>query len=149
MNMNPQELLELFQKINNFDKHLNLELNNNSDKLQYSLTIANEHLSSPKTSHGAVIAAMMDAVLGIEALSHAVSKGCLCSTVEFKINYLQPALLGDKLTGHAQIDFKGKSLVVTSATINCGEKLVAKGQGTFNLYPFEKKDFSGFEPLEK
>jgi len=62
--------------------------------------------------------AMVDAVLGVPVLSHAVTEDKLCATVEFKINYIAPAKLGDKLVGTNTIDFKGKSLVVSSGQRN-------------------------------
>ncbi|MDC1174691.1 PaaI family thioesterase [Bacteriovoracaceae bacterium] len=147
--MNQTELIDLFDKISHFDKHMGLELyevdSNENKKIEYSLKVETKHLSSPQSCHGGVIAAMMDAVLGIETLACAAKEGNLCSTVEFKLNFIQPAKLGDILKGQAQIDFKGKSLVVTSGTITSQGGLVAKGTGTFNLYPIHKKKLSDFD----
>ncbi|GAB4020305.1 MAG: hypothetical protein Fur0010_22800 [Bdellovibrio sp.] len=137
--MDAKELEKLFKKTSQFDKTLEMDLKIiKAGEIEYSMTVSNCHLSSPTVSHGGAIAGMMDNVLGVTALSYAVTQNKLCSTVEFKINYLNPAKLGDKLTGTAQIDYIGKRLVVTSGFIKCGEKLIAKGMGTFNLYPMEK-----------
>jgi acyl-coenzyme A thioesterase PaaI-like protein len=140
--MNPLDLIELFKKINHFDQLMGLDLQfNDKTKPHYELKIQEKHCSSPGVAHGAVIAAMMDAQLGIMALSHAVTLNQLCSTVELKTNFLNPAGLDDTLEGSGVIDFTGKSLVVVSAWLekkSSGE-LVAKGMGTFNLYPMDKK----------
>ena len=144
--MTPKELETFFRKYSKLDQTLGLKLDiQGPGEITYTLTIDERHLSSPKTAHGGILAAMMDDVLGVTALSMAVTKGFLVSTVEFKLNYLQPARLGDTLVGSALIDFQGKSLIVTSGSIKCGDQMICKGQGTFNLYPIEKNTFHGFE----
>jgi len=131
------DLIEQFSKICQFDKTLGLELVSTSPA-RYKMTIDERHTSRKGVSHGGAVVGMMDAVLGISALSFAMDKKMLCSTVESKINFLQPALIGDCLEGIAEIDFAGKSLIVVSAYICVGEKKIAKAQGTFNLYPMDK-----------
>jgi len=156
MKLSPEQIIDLFKQYGNWDKSLGLEIalekkTNGEEDLFYQLEIDERHLSRPTTSHGGVIAAMMDSVLGIRALQEATSRGHLCSTVEFKINFLRPALKGDKLEGKAKIDFSGKSLIVLSAQIyatatneNKPSSLVAVGQGTFNLYLADSKEFNDF-----
>ncbi len=155
MKLSPEQVLELFKQYGNWDKTLGLEIGLDDDKnIFYELVIDERHLSRPTTSHGGVIAAMMDSVLGITSLQEATSRGMLCSTVEFKINFLRPALKGYRLRGVAQIDFSGKSLLVTSAEIqvisghkkNKGQEILtlAKGQGTFNLYVSDTSEFNDF-----
>jgi acyl-coenzyme A thioesterase PaaI-like protein len=140
--LKPIDLLALFKKMNHFDEHMGFYLELDSErKPYYQLKIQQQHCSSPGVAHGAVIAAMMDAQLGILALSHAVTLNQLCSTVELKTNFLNPALVNDSLIGSGTVDFTGKSLVVVSAWLKKKEtqELVAKGMGTFNLYPMDKK----------
>lgn len=135
-------LKELYKKYNNLDKKLGLELTVISPGvIKYELEVKKKHLSSPKVGHGATVAAMMDAILGTTALSKVYDKGNLVSTVEFKINYFKPILKGDKLIATGEIEFEGKSLIVTTAKIikqKSGE-LVSKGMGTFNIYPMSKR----------
>ncbi len=143
--MDPKNLVHLFKKINQFDRHFGLSFTVDGPGLAtYELIIADQHLSSPGVAHGAVVAAMMDAQLGITALSLAVIDHQLCSTVELKTNFLQPAKLGDHLIGIGEVDFKGKSLIVVSAKIQhkTSGELIARGMGTFNLYPMTKKELS-------
>lgn len=111
--------------------------------ITYRMKIQEKHLSSPNTAHGAAIAGFMDCVLGLSALSEAITKDNLTSTVEFKINYIRPVKLGEELIGTGRVIHKGKSLIISSGEIRIekGQELVAMGQGTFNTYPFSKKDF--------
>lgn len=131
------DLIEQFSKICQFDKTMGLELINLKPP-RYKLVIDERHTSRGKVSHGGAVAAMMDAVLGVCALSYAMEREMLCSTVESKINYLQPASIGDTLEGTAEIDFAGKSLIVVSAYISKENHKIAKAQSTFNLYPMDK-----------
>lgn len=158
MKLNAQGIVDLFKQYGKWDKTLGLEINiDDQGNIFYDLVIEDKHLSRPTTSHGGVIAAMMDSVLGITSLQEAASRGMLCSTVEFKINFLRPALKGHRLRGKATIDFSGKSLLVTSAEIQVlpnghskedskGQynQILAKGQGTFNLYIPDTEEFIGF-----
>jgi uncharacterized protein (TIGR00369 family) len=133
---------KIYSDVVKFDDHLGMVLSVHSPgDITYTLDIEDKHLASPDTCHGGVISGMMDAVLGITALSFAVSKNNLCATVEFKINYLSPVRLGERLEGSGTIDFYGSKLIVTSGAIieqNRG-RLVAKGLGTFSQYPLAKK----------
>ena len=115
---------------------------------EYRMTIRDEHLSSPGTAHGGVLAGLLDAVLGAAALSQAFVSGDLVSTVEFKINYLRSVHLGQQLLAVARVEHAGSSLLVSSGTIYRqpaepgGELLaVAQGLGTFNRYPASKREF--------
>lgn len=148
--MTPLELKDLYKRINHFDRTLDFNLEIKEDgTVTYETIIAEKHLSSPGTCHGGALAALMDNVLGVTALAHAVTEDMLCATVEFKINYLNPAKLGDKIYGEAEIDYKGSRIVVTSGTLRTDDKLIAKGLGTFNLYPASKSSFFGLETQPK
>ena len=138
-----KEFEKLYSELVQFDRFLGLQLQVLAPgKIIYDLKVRKHHSTSPDACHGGVISAMMDAVLGVTALSWAASKGNLCSTVEFKVNYLAPVRPGDHLQGSAAIDFPGSSLIVVSGHIKemkSGE-MIAKGMGTFSQYPIEKKD---------
>lgn len=139
--MNP---LDLYIQMNKFDKSNGLVLTaKEPGDIQYEMKVLEKHLSSPNTCHGGAISGMMDAVIGSTALSMAFTEGNLVSTVEFKINYFKPVFEGETLIGTGHIEFTGKSLMVTSGKIikkDTGD-LVAIAQGTFNIYPMEKRDF--------
>ena len=132
--------LEKFEEVNTFGK---------TNGHQYEVIKAGEvitkmkildiHQNSPGIAHGGSLAGMMDAVLGVAALSSTVLDGNLVSTVEFKINYFKPIYLNDELVGKGKVIRKGKSLVVSIGEIYRGEEMVAHGQGTFNVYPIAKR----------
>ncbi|GGE98536.1 PaaI family thioesterase [Hymenobacter cavernae] len=146
----PQDLatmLAIYNKINNYGRTNGMELQVQAPgDVTYTMAVREEHLSSPNTCHGGAIAGLMDAALGAAALTLALPKGELVSTVEFKMNYLQPVYLHDVLVAHGWVEQAGKTLVVASATITCPSRdnaVVARALGTFNRYPASKRDFEG------
>ena len=142
--INVDQFFEVFKSINKYDidNKLSFELHS-PGSITYHIQISEKHLSSPNNAHGAILAGFMDCVLGLSALSEAITKNNLTSTVEFKINFIRPVHLGDKLKGIGTVVHKGKSLLISSGEIRNAEtgELVAMGQGTFNTYPISKKDF--------
>ena len=103
-------------------------------------------MATPKAAHGGVVAAMMDGVLGVAALTISAKDLKLVSTVEFKINYLSPAFFGDVLIGIVKVIKQGKRIMVCEGEIfeKTSNRLIAKAIGTFNAYPYQK---AGIEDL--
>ncbi|HEX8428458.1 PaaI family thioesterase [Hymenobacter sp.] len=138
-------LVAIYNQINNYGRVNGMDLTvPRPGEVVYTMTVRDEHLSSPGTCHGGVVAGLMDAALGAAALSLAFTAGELVSTVEFKINYLHPVHLHDHLVARATVEHSGKTLVVSSAFISCptrNDLVVARGMGTFNRYPADKRDF--------
>lgn len=141
--INIDQFITLFKSINKYDMDNGLEFTiHEPGHITYKMKIQDKHLSSPNTAHGAVLAGFMDCVLGLSALSQAVTQDNLTSTVEFKINYIRPVTLGEEITGTGKVVHKGKSLIISSGEVrNSKGEMIALGQGTFNTYPFNKKDF--------
>ncbi len=139
-------LLDQYINTNNFGRTLGMNFKVMEPGLvHYFLTIDESHLSTPRAAHGGVIAALMDGVLGVAALSKVVEEMKAVSTVEFKINYISPCLRGDQLLGIGKIESQGKRIIVTSGDIVCTNRnniLIAKAMGTFNAYPIEKAGYS-------
>lgn len=137
-----KSFIDIFRSINKYDIDNSMTFEIHSPgHITYKMTVQEKHLSSPNTAHGASIAGFMDCVLGLSALSEAITKDNLTSTVEFKINYIRPVKLGEEMIGTGRVVHKGKSLIISSGEIKVNGELVAMGQGTFNTYPFAKKDF--------
>src|SRR4051812_14094692 len=105
------DIIEQYIKDNNFGRVVGMEFKIVEPGIvHYFLTINESHLSTPRATHGGVIAALMDGVLGVAALSKTVLENRIVSTVEFKINFLSPCLLGDQLLGIGKIESQGKRL---------------------------------------
>ncbi len=138
--MNP--ILEKYNEVNAFGKLLGMQMKLiTPGEVEYRMRIKHQHLSNPVAAHGGAVAAMMDAVLGVAALSLSVEERMLVSTVEFKINFYAPVKAGDMLVGKGKVVFAGNRLISSEGSIFCENKkmvLVCKGLGTFNTYPVAK-----------
>jgi len=141
-----KKLLEIYEQVNKFGSENGLKLTIiKPGEITYEMKVLEKHLATPTTIHGGMIAAMMDGVIGVAALTLVAPDGKLVSTVEYKINYFKPAYLGDILTGYGRVDHKGKRIIHSSGEIyNQKNEMVAKAMGTFNSYPFEKSDIASY-----
>lgn len=134
-------LIQVYQQTNQFGKYTGMELTKfEEDGIAYRLEVKKEHLATPTTAHGGIIAGYMDGILGLAALYVSSENANLVSTVEFKINFLSPVRLGDVLIGEGRLVSAGKRIIITEGEIykeGTGEK-VAIATGTFNAYPYQK-----------
>jgi len=134
------QILELYNKTNRFGALLGMQYEVlDSGEVIYKVKITEEFLATTKAAHGGFIAAFMDAVVGVAALSKVIEEGKVVSTVEMKLNFLKPAYLGDELTGYGKVLNKGKSLIISEGKIyNQNKELVAISLATMNAYPFNR-----------
>jgi len=110
-------------------------------EIVYKLKSKPEFLATKHAVHGGLIAAFMDAIVGVASLSAVIEEAKVVATVEFKINYLKAALLNDELTGKGLVISKGNRILVTEGKIfNQRNELIATSIATLNAYPFEKSD---------
>ncbi|MFD1552324.1 PaaI family thioesterase [Putridiphycobacter roseus] len=134
-------LIAVYQKTNQFGRENGMELlSYEAGKIKYKLVVQQKHLATPTTSHGGLIAGYMDGIMGVAALTESAKNLNLVSTVEFKINYLKPAFLGDVLIGNGKVISAGKRIIIAQGEIileKTGE-LIAVATGTFNAYPYQK-----------
>jgi len=112
----------------NFIRDLNIQLDKVSEgTCETSLIVQDRLRQQHGFIHGGVIATMADHTAGGAARSVSGEKDVL--TVEFKINYLRPAI-GDRLRCTASVLRGGKTVIVAEALVYAcnGEKetLVAK-----------------------
>ena len=133
-------IIEGYKKSNRFGNDLGMELEIVAPgEIRYTLVITAQHLATPKAAHGGVIASLMDGTLGVAGLSKVVDEGKVVSTIELKLNFLSPAILGDRLTASGRVIQAGsRILYIEGEIINQHNELIAKGSGTFNAYPVEK-----------
>lgn len=112
----------------NFIRDLNIQLDKVSEGICETSLIVQERMRQQHGFvHGGVIATLADHTAGGAARSVSGEKDVL--TVEFKINYLRPAM-GDRLRCTASVLRAGKTVIVAEALVYAGnaekEALVAK-----------------------
>jgi uncharacterized protein (TIGR00369 family) len=136
-------IVEGYIKSNNFGRLLSMDFEIVSPgNICYKMPITEAHLATPIAAHGGSVSAMMDAAMGVCALSKVIMEDKVVSTVEMKISFVAPAFKGDVLTANANILKAGKRLVFVEGKITNQEGwLVAFASGTFNAYPSSKAGF--------
>jgi uncharacterized protein (TIGR00369 family) len=129
-------LIELYNSTNHFGRFMDMDYTIvKPGEVYYKLKIKENFLATKEAAHGGALAAFMDAILGVASLSAVADEGKLVATIEFKINYLKPALLGDSLIGKGKVLQKGKRILITEGEIfNQKNELIAKAIGTFTSY---------------
>ncbi len=89
-----------------------------------------EHVNTIGTIHGGILCDLSDAAMGY-AFTTLLAPGERGVTVEFKINFLKPALPGDRLRASAKVISKGKSLGYIECEVrDVRGRLIAKAAST-------------------
>lgn len=141
--LNEHELIRKYIEHNQFGILLGMDFTILAKGIvHYRLTIHENHLATPRAAHGGAIAGLMDAALGVAALSAVCEQGKVVSTLEMSTRFHAPALLNDQLVAEAHTITVGNRILVAEARIfNSSRTLIASGSGTFNAYPKEKAGF--------
>ncbi len=136
-------IVQGYIRANNFGRLLSMDFDiSKPGSVEYHMPITEELLATPIAAHGGSISALMDATMGVCALSQVIPRGNVVSTIEMKISFLSPGLKGDRLIGTANIIKDGKRLIFVEGEIRNQEgKLIAFATGTFNSYPAQKAGF--------
>jgi uncharacterized protein (TIGR00369 family) len=135
--LNQHPIIQKYNEFNAYGRLVGMSFNITQPGIvEYSLTIQPEHLATPKAAHGGLIAGFLDAVVGVGALSAVCEEGMIVSTVEMKVSYFEPILLGDRIHGTSKLLKRGKRLLfVEGEALNQHGVLVAKASATLNAYP--------------
>ncbi|MCO4814589.1 MAG: PaaI family thioesterase [Flavobacteriales bacterium] len=136
-------LIQGYIESNNFGRLLGMNFNIlDHGVVIYSMLITKSHLATPIAAHGGSIAALIDASMGVCALSEVILDNKVVSTIELKMSFIAPAVLGDTMMAKANIVKSGKRLLIVEGEIrNQNDKLIAIASGTFNAYPSDKAGF--------
>ena len=97
----------------------------------------------PSVLHGGVVSAFFDYSMGA-AVFTTLNPLDFCSTVELKVNYLKPILLGDFLPSKTEVMFRGKRLCVVRGLIYRNNEKGPGGNGIGNVqYRFWRRGDQG------
>lgn len=105
-----------------------------------SLQTDEKHRSPSGAVHGGVLSALVDYAMGA-AIFGCLEEGQLCSTIEFKINYIAPVQVHQLLEANAEVLHLGRSHAVVETKLSVGERKVVTALGTYNIYkPRRRRD---------
>lgn len=83
--------------------------------------------------HGGVISSLIDTAGGVAAWS-ALLPGESVSTVDLRVDYLEPADLSAPLRAEAELVRKGNRVCHVRVAVTQGQTLVAEGRGVYNIH---------------
>ena len=83
--------------------------------------------------HGGVLSALIDTAGGVAAWS-ALAPGESVSTVDLRVDYLEPAGLGEPLRAEAELVRKGNRVCHVRVAVTQGQRLVAEGRAVYNIH---------------
>lgn len=143
LDLSSNPLILSYVKQNNFGRLLGMDFTIMSPGIvEYKLNINQFHLATPIAAHGGVLSSLLDATVGVGALSTVCEEGKVASTVELSITYLAPAFLNDHLVASSELVKKGHRLIFMEAKIeNQNGILLAKAKAILNSYPKEKAGY--------
>jgi len=136
-------IVKFYIENNHFGKLLDMDFDIiGPGEIVYKMKINESHLATPLAAHGGAICAIMDATMGVCALSNVIFEGKVVSTIEMKISFINPAKLHDELAATASTIKSGNKLLFIEGRIeNQNKDLIAVATGTFNAYPSVKAGF--------
>lgn len=113
-----------------YSKLLGIEPVSLGDGVAEARLTMGEHLRNRgQVMHGGAIFSLLDIAMGL-ACTSVLGFERRSATIECKINYIRPVAEGDILC-RARVVHAGSRTLVVEADVLQGDKLVAKGQGTF------------------
>jgi len=83
--------------------------------------------------HGGVLSSLIDAAAGAAAWSM-LGDGESVSTVDLRVDFLEPAGLDGPLRAEAELVRKGNRVCHVRVAVTQGEVLVAEGRGVYNIH---------------
>jgi uncharacterized protein (TIGR00369 family) len=128
-----KSIIEQYIESNHFGRFIGMDFEIiKPGKVFYKLKIAENHLATPTAAHGGCLSTLIDAVMGVGALSIVEKEFSVVSTVEMKISFLETVLKSDELIAQSIVVRKGRKVIFMEAEIkNQHDQLVCKGSGTF------------------
>ncbi len=134
--MTSKDLLKVMEDLVPFNKYLGIRGESASGgRAVLVLPVRREFVGDPQRPalHGGVLSALIDTAGGLAAWS-ALSGGESVSTVDLRVDYLEPAGLEGPLRAEAQLVRKGNRVCHVRITLTQDGLLVAEGRGVYNIH---------------
>ena len=105
------------------------------------LPVRDEFVGDPRRPalHGGVLSALIDTAGGVAAWS-ALPEGESVSTVDLRVDFLEPARLAGPLRAEARLVRKGNRVCHVRVALTQDGTLVAEGVGVYNIHRRKKEE---------
>ena len=132
----PEDLMRVMEEHVPFNRLLGLRGESIAlGRCVLTLAVREEFIGDPRRPalHGGVVSSLIDTAGGLAAWS-ALPPGESVSTVDLRVDYLEPAGLGADLRASAALVRKGNRVCHVHIEVTQGDVLVADGRGVYNIH---------------
>ena len=132
----PQDTLRWMEEHVPFNRYLGMKVESVGEGSGVMvLPVRPEFVGDPRRPalHGGVLSSLIDTAGGIAAWS-ALGPHESVSTVDLRVDYLEPAGLGGPLRAEAQLVRKGNRVCHVRIAVTQDEALVAEGRAVYNIH---------------
>ncbi len=136
MSFGPGDLLKIMEQQVPFNRLLGIKGESaESGRAVLVLPVRPDFVGDPRRPalHGGVLTTVIDTAGGMAAWS-ALAPGETVSTVDLRVDYLEPAGLAGPLRAEAVLVRKGNRVCHVRIRLTQDEKLVAEGTGVYNIH---------------
>ncbi|HEV8253833.1 MAG TPA: PaaI family thioesterase [Vicinamibacteria bacterium] len=132
----PEELLRIMEDHVPFNRLLGIRGESvSSGRGVLVLPVRPELIGDPRRPalHGGVLSSLIDTAGGVAAWS-ALGPEESVSTVDLRVDFLEPAGLGGPLRAEAELIRKGNRVCHVKVAVTQDGRLVAEGRGVYNIH---------------
>lgn len=132
----PEDVLRIMEEQVPFNRYLGIEGESaTAGRAVLRLPVRQEHVGDPRRPalHGGVLSALIDTAGGLAAWS-ALSTHETVSTLDLRVDYLEPAGLEAPLRAEAELMRKGNRVCHVRMSVTQGGVLVAEGRGVYSIH---------------
>jgi len=131
-----EEVLRIMEEHVPFNRYLGIRGESVSHgRATLNLPVREEHLGDTRRPalHGGVLSSLIDTAGGLAAWS-ALGAHETVSTVDLRVDYLEPAGLDAPLRAEAELVRKGNRMCHVRVAVRQGDVLVAEGRAVYNIH---------------
>jgi len=134
--MRPSEILRLMEDRVPFNRYLGIRAGSaRAGRAVLLLPVRPEFVGDSRRPalHGGVLSALIDTAGGVAAWT-ALGPGESVSTVDLRVDYLEPAGVSGTLRAEAELVRKGNRVCHVRVFVRQDKTLVAEGRGVYNIH---------------
>lgn len=142
MTFGPEDVLRMMEEHVPFNRLLGIRGESvEAGRAVLVLPVRADFVGDPRRPalHGGVLSSLIDTAGGVAAWS-ALSGGESVSTVDLRVDFLEPASLGAPLRAEARLVRKGNRVCHVRVALTQDDTLVAEGVGVYNIHRRKKED---------
>ena len=134
--LRPEEVLRIMEEHVPFNRYLGIVGESAAlGRAVLSLPVRHDHLGDARRPalHGGVLSSLIDTAGGVAAWS-VLGANETVSTVDLRVDFLEPADLGAPLRAEAELVRKGNRVCHVKVAVTQDGVLVAEGRGVYNIH---------------